>query len=189
MSREIKSNLSRLKLKTEKLRIYTWPDKILKKKCKKVIKVDDYIRSVFDEMLMLMRVYKGIGLAANQTGLDLRLVVIEIGDRIFKLVNPSIAKKEGSVSFCEGCLSFPGLEIDVPRSDKIWVTAQDEQGEPLKLEIEGILSVIFQHEIDHLNGITFIERISFLSRLKATPRLKQISRRTRSGMSKQEKES
>jgi len=78
-----------------KLKIYTWPEKILRKKCKRVKKVDDKIRGFFDEMLSLMRVNAGVGLAANQAGLDLKLIVIETNEELLKLVNPRIVKGEG----------------------------------------------------------------------------------------------
>ena len=116
------------------LKIQIWPSKILKQRCKKVDVVDDEIRQILDDMLQLMRESKGIGLAANQAGLDKRLVVIEIEDKIIKLVNPRILSKEGHMKFREGCLSFPGLDLDVIRASKILVEALDAQGKPLRFE-------------------------------------------------------
>ena len=170
-----------------KLRIHTWPEKILKKKCELVRSVDDEIRTHIEDMLALMRISGGVGLAANQAGLDLSLVVIEFEGRIFKLVNPRIVKSEGAVSFLEGCLSFPGLELEVNRKNRVWVSALDDSGKALDLELEGFLAVVFQHEIDHINGVTFIDRVSFWQRLKAFPQLKMIVRRTKNRLSKQEK--
>lgn len=176
-------------METTKLRIHTWPEEILKKECKRVGEVDDAIRAYFKEMIALMRVSGGVGLAANQAGLDLSLIVIEYQDRIFRLVNPRIIRGEGSISFIEGCLSFPGLEVEVRRSEKVWVRALDEKGASVVLEADGFLAIVFQHEIDHINGIPFIERISFWQRLKITPKLKLIIRRTKNGLRKQEKKS
>jgi len=170
-----------------KLRIHTWPEEILKKKCRQVATVDETIRSYLNEMLLLMRVSSGIGLAANQAGLDLSLIVIEYQEHTFKLINPHIIKEEGFISFVEGCLSFPGLELEVKRKERIRVLAQDERGNPLDLEIKGFLAVVFQHEIDHVNGITFVDRISFWQRLKAAPKLRLIRRKTKNGLFKQEK--
>ena len=167
-----------------KLRIHTWPENILKKKCNPVDKVDNGIREMLSAMTTLMKVSGGIGLAANQAGLDLRLVVIESNDRLFKLVNPCIEKKEGSILFCEGCLSFPGLELKIQRAKRVWISALDERGEPLDLEVEGLLAVIFQHEIDHINGISFIDRVSVFQKLKSYFQLKRIIRRTKNGMRK-----
>jgi peptide deformylase len=140
-------------------------------------------------MIALMRISGGVGLAANQAGLDLSLIVIEYQDQIFRLVNPRIIRKEGWISFIEGCLSFPGLEVEVRRSEKVWVRALDEKGVSVVLEADGFLAVVFQHEIDHINGIPFIDRISFWQKLKIAPKLKLIIRRTKNGLRKQEKKS
>jgi len=162
-----------------KLKIHTWPEKILQKKCKRVEEATKQIKDLFDEMLLLMRMNKGMGLAANQAGLNLSLIVIEFQGRVFKLINPRITKKEGSVCYSEGCLSFPGLELDIKRYNKIWISALNDSGEQVNFKTEGFLSVIFQHEIDHTNGTTFIDRISFLQRLKISPQLKLIARKSR----------
>ena len=162
-----------------KLKIHTWPDKILRTKCKDVTKVDDNIRSLLDEMLRLMRVFDGMGLAGNQAGLDLNLVVIEYEDQVLKLVNPKITKREGKITFREGCLSFPGLELDVKRANKIWVSAFNEKGEKVNIEAGGILAVVFQHEIDHGSGVLFIDKISFWQRFKVRSQLKRIKKQTK----------
>ena len=147
--------------------------------------VDETIRESLDEMLSLMRVSGGVGLAGSQAGLDLSLIVIEVENHIFKLVNPEIIKSEGSVSFPEGCLSFPGVELEIKRANKVWATALNEEGKPVEIEAEGFLAVVFQHEIDHIGGVVFIDRISFWQRLKTYPKLRKIIRRTKSGLRKQ----
>ncbi len=159
------------------LKIHTWPDKILKKSCNRVEKFDYQIKNTFDEMYRLMKKSQGIGLAANQVGLDLSLIVIEVRDKIFRLVNPRIIKKEGAIKFEEGCLSFPGLTLEIKRGRKVWVSALDEEGDPLDIEAEGILSVVFQHEIDHINGVVFIDRVNLWKRFSLLPKLKEISKR------------
>lgn len=168
-----------------KLRIHTWPEDILLKECKQVENVDDTVRKLLYAMLALMRVSGGAGLAANQAGLDISLIVIEVGNNIFKLVNPRIVKKEGEIDSQEGCLSFPGLELDIKRSDKVWVEALDEKGRPVEIKAEGILAVVFQHEIDHIQGITFIERVSFWKRFACFGRLYKIKRKTKHELRKQ----
>ena len=105
-------------MKRIKLRIHFWGEKILRRKCRKVREVNDDIRMILDEMYSLMRVSDGIGLAANQAGIDLRLIVIQIKDDIFKLVNPKIIKREGSIKIEEGCLSFPGVTLDINISNE-----------------------------------------------------------------------
>lgn len=167
------------------MRIHTWPEKILRKTCKHVENVDDKIRKLLYDMLAFMRVCTGAGLAANQVGIDLKLIVVEVGNQIFKLVNPKIVKGEGTLSFQEGCLSFPELELEVKRSNKVWVEALDERGESVNIEAEGVLAVVFQHEIDHIEGKVFIDKVSVLQRLSVFGQLQTIKRRTKSGLSKQ----
>lgn len=174
-------------MKETKLRIHTWPEKILLKKCKKVSAVDDKIHKLFDEMRLLMIEGKGIGLAANQVGLDLSMAIIEFEDRIFKIVNPVILKKQGKIKFLEGCLSLPGLEIEITRAKKIWVSYINEKGEPVELELSGVPAVVFQHEIDHLNGILICNRLPFWKRIKISPQLKGIKEKTKNELSKQAK--
>ena len=157
-----------------KLRIHFWGEKILRRKCRRVKDVDDNIRMILGEMYSLMRVSDGIGLAANQAGVDLRLIVIQIKSNIFKLVNPKIIKREGSIKIEEGCLSFPGITLGIKRAGKVWVSSLDENGSPIDIEADGILAVALQHEIDHINGVVFIDRVSFLERLKLKNKLKEI---------------
>ncbi|MFA5338237.1 MAG: peptide deformylase [Candidatus Omnitrophota bacterium] len=170
-----------------KLRIYTWPERILYKKCKKVSVVDDKIRKLLDEMRLLMIEGKGVGIAANQVGIDLSLAVIEFEDKLFKLINPRILKKTGKVKFLEGCLSFPGLEVEINRAKKIWVSYINEKGESIDLELDGIFSIVFQHEIDHLNGILLSDRISLWKKVKVAAQLKKIKKDTKNELSKHAK--
>ncbi|MFH1505084.1 MAG: peptide deformylase [Candidatus Omnitrophota bacterium] len=160
-----------------KLKIHTWPEEILKKKCKTVRKVDDKVKGFLNEMLSLMRIHSGVGLAANQVGLDLSLIVVEFKDRVLKLVNPCIIRAQGIITLKEGCLSFPDLELEVKRRNKIQVQALNEQGKSIKLKVEGVLSVILQHEIDHINGIVFIDKISLWQKLRVSGKLRAIGKK------------
>jgi len=166
-------------MKKIKLRIHFWGERILRKKCKKVKEVNDDIRVFLNEMYSLMRVSDGIGLAANQAGVDLRLIVIQIKDNVFKLINPKIIKKEGKIKIEEGCLSFPGITLGIKRAGKVWVSSLDENGNTIDIEADGILAVALQHEIDHINGIVFIDRISFLERLKLKNKLREIKKKVK----------
>ncbi len=159
-----------------KLKIHKWPSKILRKKTKRVKEVDQVIKSILDQMYLLMKTADGVGLAANQAGLNMSLVVIEADGRIFKLVNPEITQREGAINFKEGCLSFPGIELDIKRSRKIKVNALDQEGKSLELELDGLLAVVFQHEIDHINGISFIDRVSFWQRARIKHKLRRIKK-------------
>ncbi|MCF7870947.1 MAG: peptide deformylase [Candidatus Omnitrophica bacterium] len=159
-----------------KLKIHKWPDKILKKKSAKIKRPDQDTEDILNQMYILMKVSDGIGLAANQVGLAMQLVVIEAGGEIYKLINPKITKREGFITFREGCLSFPGIELEVKRSRKVFVEALDQKGQFVSLKPEGVLAVVFQHEIDHINGVTFIDRVSFWRRLKIASKLKKIKK-------------
>ncbi|HDN86053.1 MAG: peptide deformylase [Candidatus Omnitrophota bacterium] len=162
------------------LKIHTWPSKILRKKCKLVDKVDKRIKDLFEQLYLLMKNHQGVGIAANQAGLDLSLIVIEAEDKVFKLANPRIIKKEGKIEIEEGCLSFPGLILRIKRARKVWVDALDDKGHPLSIEAEGLLSVIFQHEIDHINGVVFVDRLPLRERIRI---FSQLNKLTKSGLS------
>ncbi|MCM8773586.1 MAG: peptide deformylase [Candidatus Omnitrophica bacterium] len=170
-------------MKGTKLRIHFWGEKILRTKCRQVKEVNDEIRKLLDQMCVLMKNCDGMGLAANQAGLDISLVVVNSGKEILKLINPKILKREGSTEFEEGCLSFPGLYINIKRARKVWVSYWNEKGEPLTIEASGILAVVLQHEIDHINGVVFIDRLPLWGRIKLRKRLKEIKGKYKNGMS------
>lgn len=159
-----------------KLKIHKWPDKILTKQSAKIERPDQDTKDILDQMYILMKASDGVGLAANQVGLAMQLIVIEAGGEIYKLINPKITKREGSITLQEGCLSFPGIELEVKRSDKVFIEALDPKGQPVSLKPEGVLAVIFQHEIDHINGVTFVDRVSFWQRLKMSSKLRKIKK-------------
>ena len=137
---------------------------------KPVTDINDEIRKIIDEMAETMYDAPGVGLAAIQAGIDKSIIVYdpEADDkkRNFQvLINPEITFSEGSmISENEGCLSVPDFRADVKRSERITAEGLDRGGHPVKIDAEGLLSVILQHEIDHLNGILFIDRISALKR-------------------------
>lgn len=176
-------------MKKTKLRIHTWPEQILKKKCRPVKVVNDEICKLLDEMQNLMIEKQGVGLAANQVGLDICLIVIQFKNWSLKLANPVIIEKEGTIKICEGCLSFPGLDLEVTRARKVSVSALDEKGQQLSLKAEGIIAVILQHEIDHINGTVFIDRIPLWKKVRSLAKLNSIKTRTKNELCKQRKES
>ena len=147
-------------MKQIKLRLHTWPDKSLRTSCSQVTDFSQDLSKIFNEMTSLMRVCDGVGLAANQAGLGINLVVIEFQEEIYKLINPRIIKREGSLKFTEGCLSFPEVEVQIKRSAGVWVSYQDLQGCSHELKAQGVLAVILQHEVDHIQGKTIIRKIS-----------------------------
>ena len=157
-----------------KLQIQLYGSQILAKKCTKVIEINQDITDAFDGMLELMREENGIGLAANQAGLTQRLVVIELPDAIFRMINPEIVEKKGRASIEEGCLSFPGVILNVPRAEHVAVKYTEENGDEMLLEADGLLGIALQHEIDHINGITFNKRVSFKEQFKIRKKLTDI---------------
>lgn len=152
------------------LKILTYPDKFLTKPTKPVENIDEKIHNLIEGMASTMYQAPGIGLAAIQVGCDKSLLVYDVSDRDEKrslhvLINPRIVSSEGTtISEEEGCLSVPDFKADVKRAASILVEGVDREGKPLRIEAQGLLSVMLQHEIDHLNGILFIDRISSLKR-------------------------
>ena len=136
-------------------------DEVLRKPCKPVEKVDDRIRMILDDMAETMYVTgNGAGLAANQIGILKRLVVIDMGDGLIKLVNPKIIEQTGEQNCIEGCLSFPNQWGRVIRPAKVVVQAQNEYGEQVCYTGEGDLAKCFCHELDHLDGIVFVDKVT-----------------------------
>ncbi|MDM7273826.1 peptide deformylase [Sulfurihydrogenibium azorense] len=157
-------------------RIRTWPDKILKEPTKEVDFFNDRLKEYIDKMWEFMYKEEGVGLAANQIGIPYQILVIDTSIREKKneeeteppvkmvLINPKIVEKEGQVMSTEGCLSFPGVQITIPRYKRVKVVGKNEKGEDVVVESSEFLSIVLQHEIDHLNGIPFISYLSPLKR-------------------------
>ncbi len=138
--------------------IVKYGEEVLKKKARPVEKVDDRIRMIIDDMLDTMRDADGVGLAAPQVGILKRIVVIEVDDKVYELVNPVIVErsKETEVNN-EACLSCPGVTAAVERPVKVTVEALDRNGNPCRYSGEGLLCMAFCHEIDHLDGLTIVD--------------------------------
>lgn len=134
-------------------------DEFLRKKAKAVENVNSRIQSLLADMTETMYHADGAGLAAPQVGILRRLVVIDIGAGLIKLINPVIVEADGEQQEMEGCLSIPGIYGKVKRPEKVVVKALDENGKPFDLEGTGMLARALCHEIDHLNGILFIDKV------------------------------
>ena len=154
------------------LDIVLYPDEVLREECAPVTKVTDEIRALLDDMAETMYDAPGIGLAAPQVGRTERVMVVDVGDdsetgqkaKLYKIVNPEIVGKRGSVLSREGCLSIPEVRESVTRAEFIQLKALDENGKPFSLDVGGMLAIALQHEIDHLNGVLFIDYLSALKR-------------------------
>ncbi len=184
------------------LEILKYPDPFLKTLAAPVESVDDSIRMLIDDMFETMYRYRGIGLAAVQVGVDKRIIVIDVPEIdldedldaapvtsfdepdesdepaertrfVLSLVNPEIVESEGKLVYEEGCLSVPGVNADVQRAAHVKVVALDRDGSRVEMEAEGLLAIAIQHEIDHLDGILFIDRLSRLKREFVKRRLKK----------------
>jgi peptide deformylase len=135
---------------------YTQP--ILRRKTQAVGQITSDVRRLIRDMRDTMKDAPGVGLAAPQVGVDLQIVVYDTGEERGCLINPSILESHGEQTEVEGCLSIPGLQGDVTRAMRVVVSGLDDRKRPVRLEAGGYLSRVLQHEIDHLNGILFIDR-------------------------------
>ncbi len=184
-------------------KILTYPDPFLRKKCARVEEIDDLVLGILDDMAETMYAARGVGLAASQIGVDKRLVVVDISPRyvgadeeeedkevdgepeyegpgLIELINPVITSSEGEIIAEEACLSIPGFTSDVRRKQRVVLEACDREGRLVEIEAEDLLARVFQHEIDHLDGVLFIDRL---------PRLKRelIKRKIEKELGKEEK--
>lgn len=126
--------------------------------------VDDTVRRLIDDLFETMDAAKGVGLAANQVGITTRVAVVDADGQRIALVNPVITSAEGKTKAEEGCLSIPEMYADVTRPDKIVLEALDRDGKPFRLEATGLTARAIQHEVDHLDGVLFIDYLSPLKR-------------------------
>ena len=140
-------------------------DPVRAKVCRPVTEMNDHYREILDDMTETMRSADGVGLAAPQVGILRRLVVVEVDDVLYELVNPEIVSTEGEQYGSEGCLSVPGYAGNVKRPMKVTVKALDRNGEPVEYTGEGLLARAFCHELDHLDGIIYTSKADDLHKL------------------------
>ncbi|WP_035290724.1 peptide deformylase [Clostridium sp. KNHs214] len=133
-------------------------DEILRKRCRKVDNIDKRLLTLIEDMKETMYKADGVGLAAPQIGILKRMAVIDIGEGPIVIINPEIIETKGSYIDIEGCLSIPGRQGTVERPEKVKVKALNERGEEIIIEGEGLLARAFCHEIDHLDGILFVDK-------------------------------
>ena len=155
------------------------PDPVLREQAQEITEVNGELQRLIEDMAETMYAAPGLGLAANQVGVLRRLMVLDVshrdgGPRDLKVIlNPCITAAEGEIIREEGCLSVADFAAEVRRHARVTVTGLDREGNPLKISGEGLLAVVIQHEVDHLNGILFIDRISRLKRGLYLRRLKK----------------
>ncbi len=139
-------------------------DPVLKKQALPVERVDKRIKKLLDDMAETMYEADGVGLAAPQVGMSLQIIVVDAGDGLIEVINPSILQSEGSETGLEGCLSVPGVFGEVERCTKVIVEGLNRNGRKIRINAEGFLARVLQHEIDHLQGILFIEKAQTLQK-------------------------
>ncbi|MGB6420668.1 MAG: peptide deformylase [Anaerolineales bacterium] len=158
--------------------IVTIPDPILYRKARKVTDFGKELQTLVDDMVETMRVAPGVGLAAPQVDVPLRVIVVEFGDeedesvplKLFPVLNPEITRfSKEQVTGTEGCLSIPDFVGDVDRSVSVVVKGMNRRGQPMRIKSSGWLARIFQHELDHLNGVLFIDRTERVWKLEGEP--------------------
>lgn len=154
--------------------VITYPNPLLRKKSKDVVQFDSELHTLLDDMYETMMDHSGVGLAAIQVAVPLNILIISIPDEneeqnkedLIEAINPKITHKDGLQVFTEGCLSVPGFNEDIKRAQHIVVEYFDRLGQPQKMEAEDFLAVAWQHEMDHLDGHLFIEKLSLNKRKK-----------------------
>ncbi len=165
------------------LTILEFPDERLRKKAAPVIEVDAKIKRLVDDMFETMYKAKGVGLAATQVNVHLRVIVIDVSEEKnapLCFINPEIITASGSKEAEEGCLSVPGFYENVKRSEEITVKALNKNGQPFELQAKELLAVCIQHEMDHLEGKLFVDYISSLKRQRIKSKLDKIHRMEKS---------
>ena len=161
------------------LDVLIYPDDNLAKVCQPVETIDAQLNTFIDNMFDTMYEHEGIGLAAPQVNVLKRVVTIDIeGDKTNQivLINPEIIESSGETEIEEGCLSIPGCRALVPRKEKLTVKALNRQGQEFVLEADGLLAICIQHEIDHLNGVLFVDHISRLKRQRIKEKMLKLKK-------------
>ncbi len=161
------------------MNIVIYPDPVLRQKAKPLTEINKEVYLKVEEMMELMYQAQGIGLAAPQVGWSVRLFIIDAdggrnGEKVF--INPVIIEEAGELNKEEGCLSFPGIMSKVTRAQRIKAEAYNLKGQKIEIEAEGLAARAWQHELDHLNGSLFIDKMSPAGRLAISQRLKEFER-------------
>jgi len=170
------------------LPVCTWGHPVLKTRAKEVTEITDDIRCLVRDMFETMQSQNGVGLAANQVGETKRIFVVEIPAKVgppirHTLLNPVISfKSKAKETQDEGCLSFPGIFGPVERADEVEIQGMNLAGQQITLRATGLLSRAFQHELDHLDGIVFIERMRMVYRVRLNKQLRELARKTKTAL-------
>jgi peptide deformylase len=148
------------------LEIITRDNPRLRLKARRVPKVDDSVRRLMDDMVDTMLDAPGVGLAATQVDVQLRVIVMKVDNQLYSLANPEVVRSSGEQIGYEGCLSVPGYIGEVARAEKVTIKALNRNGKEVRIKGEGLLARAIQHEIDHLDGVLFTDRLTSLDTLR-----------------------
>jgi peptide deformylase len=148
------------------LEIKRYPESILRKKSIQIPEVTPNEAKLFEDMLMTMYTFNGIGLAAPQVGSSVQVIVADVGEGPIRLINPRIIKSKGEDKLTEGCLSLPEVNVDIKRPDEILVEGLNQKGEHIEIKAKGLLARVIQHEIDHLKGRLIIDYMGLIDKMK-----------------------
>ncbi|MFZ5640061.1 MAG: peptide deformylase [Bacillota bacterium] len=147
-------------------RIVEMGDPVLREKCRPVKHITPNIHKLLKNMADTMYDANGVGLAAPQIGVAKRVIVVDVGDGLIELINPELVSSEGTETDFEGCLSIPGVRGQVPRAARVTVSGYDRTGKKVEYTGEGLLARAFQHEMDHLEGILFVDKADSVEKIK-----------------------
>lgn len=155
-------------------RIVKYGEEILETPCEAIGEITDEVRALVDDLVDTCRDAEGAGLAAPQIGVSLRVVVIEVEGKLYRMIDPEIVESAGNDKGPEGCLSFPGIWADVVRASRVTVRYTDLDGERQELTATGLLARACQHEFDHLDGVVFVKRMGAATRLLLKKKLAKL---------------
>ncbi len=148
------------------LSIYHFPDPILKQKSKRVRVIDNSIQKLIDNMIETMHATSGVGLAAAQVGVPLRVIVISIPEEeAIVLINPEVVRRKGERLVNEGCLSVPGYFGEIKRAESVTVKGLDPSGKKIRIKADELLAQVLEHEIDHINGVLYLDHLESMDKL------------------------
>ena len=157
------------------------PDPVLRRKAKRVPAIDKATQRLIDDMVETMQQVHGVGLAAPQVGVSLRVIVLQVpGEEPLAIINPKIARRSGEQEVTEGCLSLPGYAGEIKRSASVTVKGWDRQGRTIRVKAAGLMAQALEHELDHLNGILYVDH------LESPDRLHKIEPKTGDEMAREE---
>jgi len=148
------------------LEIKKYPEPILRKKCIRVPEITPKEVKLFEDMLLTMYTFGGIGLSAPQVGSLLQIIVADVGEGAVRLANPHILKTKGQDKLSEGCLSLPDINVQIKRPYEVLVEGLNEKGEHIEINAKGLLARVIQHEIDHLKGRLIIDYLGLIEKMK-----------------------